>query len=171
MDIVTQEQINKLDGLIRKYRNQQFVTEAIEGENVVIPHFFDVTCLRDKRKNWITLEQCQNIVNAVLALLKVIPNDYHLPKLVTECDSKFCFRHLYFLDTYIFKEYTITHGFYKETISALIREMEMGNVPDSSIYDCSKITTTYTNLDKFIEYIKKSDEVIQHDFLSEFYGD
>ena len=160
-----------MDDLIGKYRSQQFVSEAIEGKNVVITHFFEVTCLRDKRKNWITLEQCQNIVNAVLALLKVIPNDWRLLRLVTECDSKFCFRHLYFLDAYKFKEYTITHGFCKEAIAHSIGEMESGKVPDPEIYDCSKITTTYTNLDKFIEYIKKSDEVIQHDFLSKFWGD
>lgn len=171
MDIVTQEQMDKMNSLIEKHENNELIEETVAEKKVTITHFFDVTSLKNERKNWITLEQCQNIVNAVLALLKVIPNDYHLLRLVTECDSKFCFRHLYFLDTYIFKEYTITYGFCEERIGALIREMEMGNVPDSRIYDAAKITTTYTNLDKFIEYIKKSDEVIQHDFLSEFWGD
>lgn len=183
--------MDKMNSLIEKYENNELIEETVAGKKVTITRFFDVTSLKNERKNWITLEQCQNIVNAALALLKIMPNTFHLTRFVdvndseleitpnnyhflrtvTECDSEFCFRHLYFASPLFCKMYATTHLFCKEQSSDFIREIKMVGLPEPELYDYDKIVITYTDFDKFIEYIKKSDEAIEFDFIKSFWQD
>ena len=158
MDIVTQEQMDELDGLIKKYENGEWVLVTVAEKTVYLTRSVDVCPLIKIRKNAIAQEQCQIIVEKASLLLNTLVNigiRYEFSRILSVENNEFYFNHFYFLNPIQVELYIEEKAWRNPKVYYLFRDIEMGQIPPPDLYDLDKIIETYTNLDKFIEYIKK----------------
>lgn len=155
MDIVTKEQIDKLDGLIEKYNHPELTEEMVAGEPVTITKWFDISSLKKRKKNLITQKQCENIVTAASVLLENISNAHDFVRFLNRNEDIFYFDSVYFVEPYVLYKNIKQEGYDKiDLIMSCTRKNPWdGRTPH--YIDCDKVIATYTNLTNFCEYIKK----------------
>lgn len=154
MEIVTKEQMDELDGLIKKYSNPEVFEETVAGVTMLMRKDTDTSPLIERRKRLITQEQCENIVAIASNLLKIIPKAdfvYFLHKN----------KHVFHFDIVYFIKPTNLNYCIKETKGDIDSVIKTARSEDffnfKSPFDCidlEKVATTYTNLTKFREYIR-----------------
>lgn len=154
MEIITKEQMDELDGLIEKYNNPEVFEAAVAGRTVLMCRSVDTSPLLERKKNFITQEQCEKIVTAALDLLKIMPKTdfvYFLHKN----------KHVFYFDIVYFIKPTNLNYCIKEANGDIDFVIKTARSEDffkfKSPLDCidlGKVATTYTNLTKFCEYIR-----------------
>lgn len=98
MEIVTQEQINKLDVLIEKYEHPAPIVETVAGKRVTIENRIDVFPLKKEREKLISTEICKNVVEAASAFLKISPNTFKSKDFLLDSKDVFYFDCIYFME-------------------------------------------------------------------------
>lgn len=154
MEIITKEQMDKLDGLIEKYRHPEVVEETVAGVTVLISKNTNTSPLIERRERLITREQCENIVAIASNLLKIMSKAdfvYFLHKN----------KHVFHFDIVYFIKPTNLIYCIKEKESDIDAVIETTRREDFFRFkspidgiDLEKVATTYTSLTKFCEYIR-----------------
>ena len=155
MEIITKEQMDELNGLIEKYSNPELVEETVAGGTVFMSKTANVSPLIERRKKLITQEQCEGIVAIATNLLKIM-SKVDFVYFLYKNENVFCFDVVYFI------KHTTLSNWIKQNegdTDSIIRAAENKTFfnLDSRIdsIDLEKLATTYTNLTKFCEYIRR----------------
>lgn len=155
MNIVTQEQMGKLDGLIEKYSDPELIKETVAGETVYMSKSVDVSPLIEMREKFITQEQCENIVAAASNLLKITSKGDFVNFLYKN-------QHTFYFDIIYFIRPCDLNRFLKErecdmdtAIRTIRNKKDIDLIEIICFMDLSKTVKTYTEIASFYEYIKK----------------
>lgn len=155
MEIVTKEQMDELDGLIEKYSNPEVFEAAVAGKTVLMCRSVDTSILLERKKNFITQEQCEKMVTAALDLLKVMPKTDFV-NFLHENKGIFYFDIACFIRPDALRSleccYTCPAG---EIVENIRKGKRFERFWIISNIDVEEVIKTYTELTNFYKYIKK----------------
>ena len=147
--------MDELNGLIEKYSNSEVFEAAVAGKSVLMCKSVDTSPLLERKKNFITQEQCEKIVTAALDLLKIMPK----PDFVSFLHEN---KGIFYFDLACFlRPDVLGHLMNSYACSAddVISHIRKGTCFDRfwiiSNIDVEEVIKTYTELTNFYKYIKK----------------
>ena len=147
--------MDELDGLIEKYSNPEVFEAAVAGKTVLMCKSVDTSPLLERKKNFITQEQCEKIVAAALGLLKIIPKADFV-RFLHENKDIFYFDLAYFARPDALRNLINSYACPADRVIEIIRkETHFVRFWIISNIDVEEVIKTYTELTNFYKYIKR----------------